>query len=336
MAYLNILVAIPTYRNDGRTIRFTLEGLTKQTYKDFSVLILYKPSEGDRTLEVVEEFKKYLDIMVIYQNEGYIEEAMNLIYSNANADLLLTIDDDNIPDPNWVLDHKKFHEKYEMLGVARGKVIRKNQNLNNKKLLKDFAKKIIYRQFSELFDGYSGYLTIYGIPNDRPVRSAGDLIKTITVTAENMSVKREVYKDFRLPCHTLRGFHHENILTLHAIMKGYFTAEINGGVEKEIERMNYGVKKDSLSTPTTLKGRINLIAEHYLFPYASNLMGFKPRDLRFIRKLLLLSYRGLEKEAVKLGLDLAIKGIEEGLEPRNIRERLKLGLDSIVQGEINI
>lgn len=335
---MDIQVAIPTYENDGRTIRFTLEGLTKQTHKDFSVLIVYKPSEGDRTLEVIDEFKRQLDIRIIYQKEGYIEEAMNLIYSNASADLLLTIDDDNIPDNNWVLDHKKYHEKYERLGVARGIVIRKNANVEGRNLFKGLIKRIIYRPYSDIFDEYSGYLTIYGIPNDRSDRSlveiGSEYRKTITLTGANMSVKREVYKDFRLPCYTLRGFHYENILALHAIKKGYFTAEINGGFQKEIERRDYGVMKDGLSTPTTLKGKLNLIAEHFLFPYASNLLGFKPRYLRFIRTLLLFSYKGLAREAVRLGLDLAIMGIEERLEPTRIRELLKTRLENLVEGDL--
>ncbi|QKR00888.1 glycosyltransferase family 2 protein [Metallosphaera tengchongensis] len=336
MSELDVQVAIPTHKNDGRTIRFTIEGLTKQTYKDFNVLIVYKPSEGDRTLDVVEWFSKSLDIKVIYQKEGYIEEAMNLIYSNANADLLLTIDDDNIPDSNWVLDHKNFHERYEDLGVARGKVVWKTGSSKFKLSLRELAKKVIYRQYSSAFDGYGGYLTIYGIPTDRRPKFTNDYMKTITIAAENMSVKREVYKGFVLPGYTLRGFHNEEILTLHAIKKDYFTAEIIGGLNKEIERMDFGVKKDSLSTPTTLKGRLNLIAEHYLFPYAANLVGFPPKYLRFVQTLLTISRTGLEREATKLGLSLAIQGIEHRLEPAKVREMLKKGLDELIAGQNNI
>ncbi len=331
---MDVQVAIPTYRNDGRTIKFTLDMLTKQTYNDFSLLIAYKPSEGDRTLEVIDQFSKTLDIKVIYQKDGYVEEAMNLIYSSANADLLLTIDDDEVPSEDWVKEHVDFHEKFDKLGVARGKVKFKIPLKGTS--LRDLVKRMIYKQYSPTFDGYSGYLTVYGIPTDRKGDFVNGIKKTLTIASENMSVKREVYNGFRLPGYTLRGFHHEIILSLNAVKKGFFTGEIDGGLAKEIERSDYGVSKESLSTPTSLKGRLNLIAEHFLFPYASNLVGFRPRRLQFIRQLLLLSYGGVEKKAVKLGLDLAIRGVKENLQPGMVRDLLRKGLDEIYKGELNI
>jgi len=69
------------YRNNGSTIAGLLKSLESQTYRDFTVLILYKPSEGDRTLEVVEEFQRRIDLQVKFQERGHFEEALNAIYS---------------------------------------------------------------------------------------------------------------------------------------------------------------------------------------------------------------------------------------------------------------
>jgi len=73
-ACMRVYVAIPTYRNFGRTIGKTLEALAKQTYQNFKVLIVYKPFPGDRTLDVIDEFRDELDIEVVVQNEGYLKK----------------------------------------------------------------------------------------------------------------------------------------------------------------------------------------------------------------------------------------------------------------------
>jgi glycosyltransferase involved in cell wall biosynthesis len=326
---VDVTVAIPTHKNDGKTIVFALEALTRQTFRDFDVLIVYKPSEGDRTLEAVEKFKDRLNIRVVYQNEGYIEEAMNLIYSNATSDLLLTLDDDEIPSENWVEDHVKFHEKYSEAGVARGRV-KPKIDVSLRPTLRHYLKAVIYRPYSMEFEGYRGYLTVFGVPTDIPYeRIEGEFVKTITMAAENMSAKREVYRDFRLPGYTFRGFHHENLLALHAIKKGFFTAEINGGRAEEIERTVYGSRAESLSTPTTLKGRLGVVMEHFLFPYAANLFGYRPKMLGLLKFLISLDYRGAKREAAIRALNIAIEGIEKGLKPSEVRQKLKESLDEI-------
>jgi len=68
-------------------------------------LIAYKPFPGDKTLGIVDKFRDKLDIEIIIQNEGYFEEALNLIYRNADGDLLITTDDDAIPELDWVRKH---------------------------------------------------------------------------------------------------------------------------------------------------------------------------------------------------------------------------------------
>ena len=73
---------------------WTLEALASQSFRDFRVLIVYKPSPGDKTLDVIDEFRDRLDIEVSIQSEGFFEEAMNIIFEvSRDYDITLTTDD---------------------------------------------------------------------------------------------------------------------------------------------------------------------------------------------------------------------------------------------------
>jgi len=60
--YVKVLVGLPTFNNgaSGYTIRRTLEALANQSYRDFRVLVVYKPSPGDETVlsVVLDEFRR--------------------------------------------------------------------------------------------------------------------------------------------------------------------------------------------------------------------------------------------------------------------------------------
>ncbi|MEM3324229.1 MAG: hypothetical protein QW494_07375 [Metallosphaera sp.] len=113
-------------------------------------------------------------------------------------------------------------------------------------------------------------------------------------------------------------------MALHAIKKGFFTGEItDGAMNVRVEREEYGAPSLTLSKPKDLKGKLELTIEHFLFPYAANLMGYKPRGLTTLRLMVSLSRVGLYRRAALAGIDLAIEGIENRLSPSEIRERLR-------------
>jgi len=88
--------------------------LVGQSYRDFRVLVVYKPSSGDGTLDVVDEFRDRLDIEVRIQGDGFFEEAMNEIFKVAtDYDITLTTDDDAIPTKTWIQDHLQYHKNHE-------------------------------------------------------------------------------------------------------------------------------------------------------------------------------------------------------------------------------
>ncbi|NON63037.1 glycosyltransferase family A protein, partial [Acidianus sp. RZ1] len=110
-------VAIPTFKNNGTTIVDLLNSLTRQTFSRFKTLIVYKDSPEDKTIKVIEKFRDKLDLEIIEQKDGYIEEALNLIFSNFEGDILMTTDDDAVLPNNWIESHIKVHEKYPWAGV---------------------------------------------------------------------------------------------------------------------------------------------------------------------------------------------------------------------------
>jgi len=328
---MDVEIAIPTCCNDGKTIKFTLQSLAKQTYKDFHLLIVYKPTPNDHTPDVLKPFSRELNMSIIEQTEGGIDDAMNLIFQNATGDILLTTDDDEIPDENWVNDHVLFHERYPNGGAFRGRVKRKSSDVGRRVKFKGL-RRLIYSDYSRDFKEYIGYLTVFGLPYDRSDNASprkGEVMKTITLAYENSSFKRKVYNDFRAPGYSLRGFHGEDLISLHAIKKGFFTGEIDGGWAEEIERTQFGVTNESLSTPASIRGRLGLIAEHFLFPYGAYLEGFTPRRLWLLKPLLSTIRDPLRREASILGLTLAQDAISKRLEPKTVRKMLKSSLDSL-------
>ncbi|MFP3299215.1 MAG: glycosyltransferase family A protein [Thermocladium sp.] len=113
---MRVLVGLPTFNNgaSGYTIRRTLGALADQSYRDFRLLVVYKPSPGDGTLDVVDEFRDKLDIEIRIQSDGFVEEALNEIFKAAtDYGITLTTDDDTIPTKTWIQDHLQYHKNHE-------------------------------------------------------------------------------------------------------------------------------------------------------------------------------------------------------------------------------
>ncbi|MGC8544099.1 MAG: glycosyltransferase family A protein, partial [Vulcanisaeta sp.] len=247
---MKILVGIPTYSNSrfGYTIRQTLEALVNQSFKDFRVLVVYKPSPGDKTLDVVDEFKDKLDIEVKIQSDGYFEEALNMIYEVAkDYDITLTTDDDAIPTKTWIEEHIKFHKNHEKIGISQGIVIPSRNYCYeswylprsligyHKPLLKEL------NDYSTIVNDM-GLLACKGKWRDYRFNNRGYVL-SIEIRGVNMSLKSRSYIDgFALPGYTKRGLHNETLLALHYVRQGLHSALFNGGIVNHL-------KRDSLSRP---------------------------------------------------------------------------------------
>ena len=329
---MRVLVGLPSFNNgaSGYTIRRTLKALADQSYRDFRVLVVYKPSPGDRTLDVVDEFRDRLDIEVRIQGDGYFEEAMNEIFKAAtDYDITLTTDDDAIPTKTWIQEHIQFHKNHEKIGITQGIV--SSQIQNNESY---FSLYILRRLLGHLIGFYKplikelhGYRTIvndmglFACANCELGIEKHDYIHTISIAGVNMSFKSgSLIAGFTLPGYTRRGLHNESLLALHFIRQGLHSAIFNGGFVEHLER-------ESLSRPKSKVSEFMMAIEHILFPYGVYYYGFKinMRRLKLYERLVKL-YGKLSGatiwRAYAIGLNLAIEAIENGYEPREVRRRL--------------
>jgi glycosyltransferase involved in cell wall biosynthesis len=110
---LRFSVIIPTYKR-CQLLKQVFEGLKAQTYCNFEVLVVVKSSR-DGTEELVKSYKQVIDMRIIPQQEGFVTHALNLGLKEAKGDLVVFLDDDAVPNTDWLQKHL---QTYEQLGVA--------------------------------------------------------------------------------------------------------------------------------------------------------------------------------------------------------------------------
>jgi GT2 family glycosyltransferase len=91
-----ISVVLCTY-NGERTIRESLEHLTRLKYPDFEVIVVNDGS-SDGTLEIVRDF----DVKLISTEQGGLSRARNIGLQAATGEIVAYIDDDAYPDADWL------------------------------------------------------------------------------------------------------------------------------------------------------------------------------------------------------------------------------------------
>lgn len=93
-------------RNKSRFLDLTLAGYTNQTYKDFELVIVDDGSEDD-TPEIIKKYHKELNIKYLPQEKKGISWARSKTLENANGEYVIITDDDRIPCPEFVMEHKR-------------------------------------------------------------------------------------------------------------------------------------------------------------------------------------------------------------------------------------
>jgi len=91
-----VSVVICSY-NGARTLRDTLEGLTRVQYPSFEVIVVNDGST-DATQAIAEEYEVRL---ITTDNRG-LSAARNTGWQAANGEIVAYIDDDAYPDPHWL------------------------------------------------------------------------------------------------------------------------------------------------------------------------------------------------------------------------------------------
>lgn len=122
-------VFIPT-GNRANSLKRVLESLTKQTYKDFEVVIVDYQST-DKTPYVIDSFNKKLKIRCIDQEAKGLAKAANLALKTARTEIFIRTDDDVVMSPGWMAAlHKTFTSDKKVGGVTGPTIIPKSARKN--------------------------------------------------------------------------------------------------------------------------------------------------------------------------------------------------------------
>jgi glycosyltransferase involved in cell wall biosynthesis len=315
---MKVLVGIPTYNNraSGYSIKDTLAGLANQEEKGFSVLVVAKPCAGDDTLELVDSYKDEIDLEVLVQRTGYVEEAMNAILEGSKRyDLLLTIDDDAVPNPRRIKQYIGLFERFPNLGAITGAVDPPTFDMGYHQRIRSLL--LLDRPLIPALDRYCGYFSDIGL-FEFPLRYPGSLvIYSLGLRGVNMGVLCFLLRDFRLPCVSLRGLGYEWLTGLNVVKQGRDCAVLRKGCDV-LHR-----ERTSLSRPTTKEGIYGYWLEVNLIPYAVSLQSqVNLAKLRSYKEAVRMYSRLVPRTVTKAwsrGLDIAWAGIEEGWNPERVR-----------------
>lgn len=238
MNKLHVSVLVPTYKR-ADLIGHVLEGLSNQTYPDFEVIVILKPS-GDMTREIVARYKEVLNLKLIVQTKGYVTDAINLGLENADGDIIAFLDDDAIPHPNWIQNHVETYKKMSNVGGVAGNVLSATLEDAEALLVKEEASEILpnhYKPFLESIgrkiwsrpleglEDYLVYISKAGIVEKNyeiSLRAQIYAVKSLLGMGANMSVLAQGIKGFSLPSNSwILGLAYEQYLGWHIWKQGY-------------------------------------------------------------------------------------------------------------------
>lgn len=129
---LTFSVAVSTFNRNEDLLR-CLDALSKQTYRDFSIIIA---NGGDYlgVKQVVDKFSS-LRVKIVNQERKGIVEARNLGWWHSQADVVCFIDDDLVVSPDWLKCVRNTFLSVEKIGGVSGPTIVPKDRLGNR----DFA-----------------------------------------------------------------------------------------------------------------------------------------------------------------------------------------------------
>jgi len=211
-----------------------LEGLKEQTYRNFELIIVFKPS-SDETLRVLEKYSKDLSMKIVMQKQGFVTEAYNLGLEEANGQILAFLDDDAVPYPNWLEEHVKTYSKYSEVGGVSGTA--KSVNITNDEKIVQIPEDSIYpygRQqkyhdfpWARPISGMLGWLIFFGrdgLVHHHPKLENKDFHKnfpSLLHMGANMSVKKEAVEGLRINESSILGFAFEQLFSYQIWRRGY-------------------------------------------------------------------------------------------------------------------
>jgi len=220
-----VTVLIPT-AGRPRLIEHTFNGLRSQNFNDFEVLLILRTGDV-RTVEVVERFRKYLDIRVVFQKRQGLMEAYNEGIDNAKGDVIVFLDDDAVPESNCIMEHVLTYEQLDVSGVSGDVIPAYFVNgvlkpvTNSSEVASFYKESEILRVIGERFwnrplegqEGYLAYISKAGYSRKNIRLMCRGIVGSLLCMAANMSVLNSAVKGFRIPTSFLnRGIDFEQVL----------------------------------------------------------------------------------------------------------------------------
>ncbi len=123
---MKVTVAIIT-KDRADQLKRCLKSLTKQTHKDFKVLVVDNNST-DNTKETVLSFKDKLNIRYVFEPKIGRSNARNRVLREVTGDILVTLDDDCEAFPTLVSNVLKSHHDHPDVLVVVGWAISRPKN----------------------------------------------------------------------------------------------------------------------------------------------------------------------------------------------------------------
>ena len=228
-----VSVVIPTYKR-AYTLRHVLEGLKKQTYRNFEVIVVFKPG-GDETGEILKEYSKNLPLTVIVQKDGFVTDAYNLGLKKANGQIIAFLDDDAVPYPNWLEELIKTYHKYGKVGGVSGSGRSASITKDGRVVqvpeasVYPYSKQVGYYDFpwSRPLTGMSDWLIYFGrdgLVHHRQLLRKGNfkgIFPSLLLMGANMSVKRDAIEGLEFDENLILGFACEQRFSYQIWRRGY-------------------------------------------------------------------------------------------------------------------
>lgn len=124
----DVTVVVATYRTERSELTATLDALDRQTATEFETIVLDNGSDWTlgSYLPRVDSVSRYVEFD---RNYG-VNAARNFGAKLAEGDLLVFLDDDAVPDEDFVAAHREIHRTRDIVG-ARGRVEPKSDSIYN-------------------------------------------------------------------------------------------------------------------------------------------------------------------------------------------------------------
>ncbi len=324
---LHVTVAIPTYKTRN-TIFKLLYSLQSQSYKNFSIMLVYKPWSGcNETLGRAKEYSG-LDVRLIKQDNGLFEEALNTIYRKADGDIVMHTDDDAYVSKDWIKDHVGLHKKHKGVGLATGIVDESTlpegapipffTRLLNAQKWRMNKHTIIDTPIDGRFKDYGMYIGRSGMLVDTGKRY--NMIKTFKQHGVNMSWKRDALRGFKLPGYTKMGGRNESAATLEVLARKFTAVWFDRATVYHPLQRSDSRGTSLISLPPVLPAESVVFSYYVSRMYNVDLDILKRRTEidEFMARLMTMN----QNRGYSIGYNIAVKAIKEKWAPKQVRQEL--------------